>query len=75
MTEGEKAKAWRKSHKLSVRALSEITGYSTRSITAFESGVQPKGEPVQPDAMLKYRLVCAAVHHGHHRRFDWPLQS
>jgi hypothetical protein len=71
MTEGQRANAWRKAQGLSVAKLSALTGYSVRSIAVYEAGKQGNGEPVAPEAMLRYRLACAAVHHGHHKHFDW----
>jgi transcriptional regulator with XRE-family HTH domain len=71
MTEAEKARTWRKAQGLTIKQLSELTGFAMRSITAYEGGKQSSGDPIPDDAMRRYRLACAAVHHGHHKRFDW----
>lgn len=73
MTEAERARAWRKAQGFTLKQLAEITGFNMRSIQAYEAGIQASGEPVQEEAMLRYRLACAAVHHGHHKYFDWPV--
>lgn len=71
MTEHEKARAWRKAQGLSLRELAELTGFAIRSIGTFENGVQANGKPVDEEAMRRFRLACAAVHHGHHKHFQW----
>lgn len=76
MTEPEKARAWRKARGLTIKQLSELSGFATRSIVMYETGKQSNGDPVPATAMLRYRLACAALHHGYAAmRFDWGLQS
>lgn len=71
MTEGEKAKAWRQARGYTIDELTVLTGFSRGSIKTFEVGRQFNGSPITPEAMLRYRLCCAAVHHGHHNHFSW----
>jgi transcriptional regulator with XRE-family HTH domain len=71
MTEAEKAKAWRQARGFKLQELADLTGFAVSSIKSFEAGKQANGEPITPEAMLRYRLCCAAVHHGHHKHFGW----
>jgi transcriptional regulator with XRE-family HTH domain len=63
MTEYERAKRWREARGQSRQQLAQLTGFSPRSIEAYESGMQPSGQPVPAESMRRYRLVCAAIHH------------
>lgn len=61
MTEQEQAKVWRTALGLSVKQLSELTGYSGPAIRLFECGRNTKKEAHNPDAWRRYKLACLAV--------------
>lgn len=67
--EGAAAREWRLSAGLSRRELAEITGYSERTIGAYEAGQFDADKPVTLRALKSYRLACAAVALG--VEFDW----
>lgn len=69
LTEHADARQWRETMGLTRSALSELSGYSVQSITSFEAGKQTSGDPIDPTAFHRYRLVCAAIHAR--IRFDW----
>jgi len=74
MTPHERAKAWRNARGFSIPKLAAATGYSMRSISGFEAGLNANGKPLAPEAMHRYRLACAAVEHGL-AGFDWPTPN
>ena len=69
--EHERARWWRENIvKLSRRELAERIGVSESTITNFELGhVRETGKPIDENAMLRYRLACAAITLG--VEFDW----
>lgn len=79
MTRFEKAKAWRKRHKLTIPALAELTGYGPRAIMWMEQGLSPpnasrkKPAPVNDWIWLRYRMMCSGVERQLEtgKRFDW----
>jgi transcriptional regulator with XRE-family HTH domain len=52
---------WRENLGLSVRDLSELTGYSGAAIRLFESGENTLGKPHNAAAAKRYKLACLAV--------------
>ncbi|PWB94680.1 helix-turn-helix domain-containing protein [Methylosinus sporium] len=71
--EGERARLWRESLKLSRRELAEITGYSESAIQDFEAGFQrgrDERAPIGEREMLRYRLACAAIDAGLNFRWE-----
>lgn len=67
------AREWRVRMGLTREALTEISGYGKTSIAAFESGHQSSGEPVDPAAFRRYKMVCASIHAG--IVFDWKTAT
>ena len=66
----EAAKLWRLRNRYTVAAISLLTGFSRSSITDFETGIV-RGDitrPIDPNAMRRYTLCCAAIAHKLH---DW----
>ena len=66
MKEHEKARAWRKSHGLTLDRLSELTGYTRQTIWWMEQGMVPadRDNPkrqIKPWVWMRYRNICAAV--------------
>ena len=80
MTSHQRARAWRLARGLTVRALSDLTGFSPESIVCFERGTAPrrageKRKAVNPHAFHRYRMACAGVEASRHAggAFDWTL--
>ncbi|WP_342111800.1 helix-turn-helix transcriptional regulator [Methylobacterium sp. SI9] len=71
--EGAAARDWRISMGLSRPKLAELTGYSERTIAAYEAGRFDADKLVTPRALHTYRLACAAVALG--VEFDWRSAS
>ena len=78
MKQHEKAKAWRKRHKLTLAQLAHLTGYGPRNISWMERGeTAPNGSsparPVPPWVWQRYRMMCAGVDAQLRTRkvFDW----
>ena len=69
LSEHARARAWREAQGLSRPQLAKLTGYHLDSIRRFELGVYPRGGPISRNAMLTYKLACAAVAAG--VSFDW----
>lgn len=79
MTRFEKARAWRKRHKLTIPALAELTGYGPRTIMWMEKGLSAPGPtrkkpgPIQDWIWLRYKRNCqgvdAELRTG--QKFDW----
>ena len=81
--EHHKAKSWRESHQLSVDQLSQLTGYSDKSIYWFERGETPpqrnaKGgnaddRRIKDWVWQRYKMACAGVQAGlkSGQGFDW----
>lgn len=71
LPEHERARQWRKAIGLTVAELSERTGFSVSSIQDFEAGARrPTGAKLDPRAVLRYRLACAAIN-ANADGFDW----
>lgn len=85
MTEHQKARLWRESHKLSPAMLSQLIGYSPASIYWFEEGKTPprtykgarsperKGRKIHWAVWMRYKAACAGIDAWlqDKRRFDW----
>jgi len=73
--EHERARYWRENVVgLSRRELAERIGMSESRIMDIEAGqVRGDGRAIEPDAMQRYRLACAAVTLG--VKFDWLTLS
>lgn len=69
LAEHEKARQWRDACGLTRAKLSELSGYSPRAIQIMEAGQTNTGDPIDPAAWQRYRLVCAAIMAG--LDFDW----
>lgn len=70
-SEHARARAWRESLGLTRKELASLTGFSEGSILDFEGGpTRRDGRPIDTASWQRYRLVCAAIAHGH-RSFDW----
>ena len=80
----EQARLWRKSLKLSVAKLAELSGYSAISIYCFEWGRTPertakhiagkaKSGKIKATVWTRYRNTCAGVQAQLKagRQFDW----
>lgn len=66
-----RARYWREQVvKMSRPALAEAIGYSVSTIGDMEAGMNRiTKKPIEPAAMKRYRLLCAAV--GLDIEFDW----
>ncbi len=79
MTRFEKARAWRKRHKLTIAQLADLTGYGPRSIMWLEKGLSPPGagrrkpSPVPDWIWQRFRMMCGGVDHQLRtgRKFEW----
>lgn len=71
--EGAKVQHWRQHVMfLEIKQLAELTGYSVTAIRCFESNCNTAGELFGPATWKRFRLACAAVHHGvNANSFKW----
>lgn len=73
--EGSRAQHWRQViMNLSIKQLSELTGYSVTAIRCFEANANTSGELFGEAAWQRYRMVCAGVLYnkqGHKWGFCW----
>lgn len=73
--EGSRAQHWRQQIMgLSIKQLSELTGYSVTAIRCFEANANTAGELFGESAWQRYRMACAAaamLHRGHMPAFEW----
>lgn len=63
------ARQWRETLGLSRQQLAALSGYSYRSIQQMELGQAASGDPVDPAAWQRYKLICAAI--TARLDFDW----
>jgi DNA-binding XRE family transcriptional regulator len=70
MNDHHRAKAWRKAHKICRPKLAQLIGYSVSSIVGMETGINPKGQPIDPQSFTRYRMACAALAAGL-QGFQW----
>lgn len=60
--EGSRAQHWRQEiMRLSIKDLSELTGYSITAIRCFEANANTAGELFGEAAWLRYRNACAGA--------------
>jgi transcriptional regulator with XRE-family HTH domain len=77
LVEAGHAKAWRRSMKLTMDELADLTGYSREAIFLFERGQNSTGKPHAAHAWRRYKLACMAVRFLLHYkipsvdRWDW----
>lgn len=69
----EQARAWRERRKLSIQALSDLTGYSVPAIYAFERGSRGASEVHSEWTMHRYRMACSGAERQikSGRAFEW----
>ena len=75
-SQGQKAKEWRKSNRLSREALSQLTAYSAMAIYWFEQDKTPSSRgPIKPNVWRRYQMACAGVQQllAGYREFNWKM--
>lgn len=75
--EGSRAQHWRQQIMgLSIKELSELTGYSVTAIRCFEANANTAGELFSGAAWQRYRLTCYAIMYTcaqHGKKFNWGV--
>lgn len=67
-SEGTRAQHWRQDIMgLSLKELSELTGYSVTAIRCFEANANTSGELLGEKAWQRYRMACLGVLWNHSR--------
>ena len=62
-SEHAKAKWWRLHIAgLSIKNLSELSGYAQRTIYQMETGCDHRGKKIPTESWQRYKLCCAAIH-------------
>lgn len=74
--EGSRAQHWRQQIMgLSIKQLSELTGYSVTAIRCFEANANTAGELFGESAWQRYRMACCAIQFARLSSRDWKWSA